>query len=599
MDLIAEYGPAGGGPSGEKEQEKTQNRDSPEAEHEGQHGLRVEAAPEVPIRLHLALREGQEEMGEAGAGLPLPGGKNTSYEGSDAPLFTHMTASALAERSADAISLPAGAFEREMYRRADSVAVSSSAGAGSVELAARDERRARKRRARELKLKRKRGQGGEGAGESDEDGDDAGQQRKLMGPWAGYAGEGDLEDVMAKAEEERLGKAEEDAAAGEAGAEDAALDGDYEDLMGRAKRGKSSDSRVGSIGGSVKTRSTFHGDRVFDYQGRSYVRAPPRLVPDRDHECFIPKRKLHTFSGHTDGVAAIDVFPRYGHLLLSASMDMTVRLWSTTDQRRLLRTFFGHSRAVKGAKFSPHDGRRFVSHAYDRLINMWDTETGACIASYTPPGNDMATASCVAFHPQREHENVLMAGCSDRRIYQFDTRSGDVVQTYDEHMGGVNTITWLEHGKKFVSSSDDKTLRLWEFGYPVVVKHISEPEMHSMPAVTHHPREPMYAAQSLDNTILVYSGKERDKYRQIKKMKFRGHNTAGYACKIAFSPDGHYMVSGTAGGGMAFWDWSNQKKVREIEAHRRGTVCIGVEWHPIEPAQVFSCGWDHKIHLFG
>lgn len=43
---------------------------------------------------------------------------------------------------------------------------------------------------------------------------------------------------------------------------------------------------------------------------------------------------------------------------------------------------------------------------------------------------------------------------------------------YKSHLGTVNTITFIDN-IKFVSSSDDKKLFVWEFGIPVVTKHVS------------------------------------------------------------------------------------------------------------------------------
>jgi WD40 repeat protein len=43
-------------------------------------------------------------------------------------------------------------------------------------------------------------------------------------------------------------------------------------------------------------------------------------------------------------------------------------------------------------------------------------------------------------------------------------------QEYNYHLGAVNTVTFFDEGRRFVSSSDDKTLRVWEFGIPVQVR---------------------------------------------------------------------------------------------------------------------------------
>ena len=63
---------------------------------------------------------------------------------------------------------------------------------------------------------------------------------------------------------------------------------------------------------------------------------------------------------------------------------------------------------------------------------------------------------------------------------------------YDEHLSCVNTVTFVDNNTKFVSSSDDKKLFLWEFGVPVVLRHISEPDMHSVTYSSLHPNEKYY-----------------------------------------------------------------------------------------------------------
>uniref|UniRef100_H2YRM8 Uncharacterized protein n=1 Tax=Ciona savignyi TaxID=51511 RepID=H2YRM8_CIOSA len=95
------------------------------------------------------------------------------------------------------------------------------------------------------------------------------------------------------------------------------------------------------------------------------------MPPDK---CYLPKRLLHTWSGHTKAVSCIKLFPKSGHLLLSSSMDCKVKLWEVYNKRRLLRTYSGHGKAVREASFN-NDGTNFLSAGYDRFIKLWDTET--------------------------------------------------------------------------------------------------------------------------------------------------------------------------------------------------------------------------------
>ena len=55
---------------------------------------------------------------------------------------------------------------------------------------------------------------------------------------------------------------------------------------------------------------------------------------------------------------------------------------------------------------------------------VWDTETGQVISSFGE-GKMYYTAK---LHPDADKQNVLMAGCADKKVYQWDITSGDLVQ---------------------------------------------------------------------------------------------------------------------------------------------------------------------------
>uniref|UniRef100_A0A7C9AUQ5 Pre-mRNA-processing factor 17 n=1 Tax=Opuntia streptacantha TaxID=393608 RepID=A0A7C9AUQ5_OPUST len=335
----------------------------------------------------------------------------------------------------------------------------------------------------------------------------------------------------------------------------------------------------------VADKSTFHGKEERDYQGRSWISPPKDVKASNDH-CYIPKRLVHTWSGHTKGVSAIRFFPKYGHLILSAGMDTKIKIWDVFNSGKCMRTYMGHSKAVRDICFS-NDGTKFLSAGYDKNIKYWDTETGKVISTFSTG----KIPYVVKLNPDEDKQNVLLAGMSDKKIVQWDMNTGQITQEYDQHLGAVNTITFVDDNRRFVTSSDDKSLRVWEFGIPVVIKYISEPHMHSMPSIAVHPNTNWLAAQSLDNQILIYSTRER--FQLNKKKRFAGHIVAGYACQVNFSPDGRFVMSGDGEGKMWFWDWKTCKVFRTLKCHEG--VCIGCEWHPLEQSKVATCGWDGLI----
>jgi pre-mRNA-processing factor 17 len=336
--------------------------------------------------------------------------------------------------------------------------------------------------------------------------------------------------------------------------------------------------------------SEFYLEEERDYQGRTFIAHPSHLKPKnyREIRSFLPKKCIHTFSGHTKAVTAIKFFPTYGHLLLSASMDGTARIWGTEEDKRVcIRSYFGHQKAIRGLSFNS-DGTRFATCSYDKTVKLWDTETGKVIGTYS----NGSTPFCVEIHPTESLGHQMLVGCQNKMIVQWDVREKKIVQKYDRHLGAVNTITFLENGHRFLSTSDDKSMRLWEYGISVEVKYIADPYMHSMPFVAKHPGGKWLLTQSLDDHIYVYENGKHG-FRQYKKKVFTGHKISGYACQCGFSNDGRFVFSGDANGNVWFWDFKTGKHLLTKKCHDQ--VTIGVDWHPIETSKLATASWDSTI----
>lgn len=124
----------------------------------------------------------------------------------------------------------------------------------------------------------------------------------FLGPWGGFV---DEQRVMKPSDEEAA---------------------ELEELMSkRNKKGKPVEDK------QVEEKSILHISDAVDYQGRSFLHAPQdvgvNLKSDSPPErCFLPKAHIHTWTGHSKGIAAIRWFPRTAHLLLSASMDCRIKV---------------------------------------------------------------------------------------------------------------------------------------------------------------------------------------------------------------------------------------------------------------------------------
>jgi len=153
----------------------------------------------------------------------------------------------------------------------------------------------------------------------------------------------------------------------------------------------------------VEETSTIHIKDPYDYQNRwlifrfriqsqylnifciyrSFLHIPQdiginlrsEVPPDK---CFLPKKQIHEWKGHTKGISCIKWFPKSAHLILSGGMDTKVKLWEVYKGRRCIQTYSGHRQAIRGCDFN-NLGDQFLTTSYDRFIKLWDTETGKCL----------------------------------------------------------------------------------------------------------------------------------------------------------------------------------------------------------------------------
>jgi pre-mRNA-processing factor 17 len=152
-------------------------------------------------------------------------------------------------------------------------------------------------------------------------------QAGYLGPWAKYKDEIDVKQDSADINDEQAATMQR-----------------YEEAR-KAKLAEEEESKKQKDGKRlIKSATTvFHGaDYPERTDGKNWADAPAYLR-SKDHDCFIPKKFMHSWVGHSKGVQKIKFIPKTGHLLLSASHDGSVKIWDVMTHRKCMRTYIGHS----------------------------------------------------------------------------------------------------------------------------------------------------------------------------------------------------------------------------------------------------------------
>jgi len=167
----------------------------------------------------------------------------------------------------------------------------------------------------------------------------------------------------------------------------------------------------------------------------------------------VAKRRLKGHSHYVQDVA----ISSDGQFALSGSWDGTLRLWDL-NTGTTTRNFYGHTKDVLSVAFSA-DNRQIVSGSRDKSINLWNT-LGQCKFVITEDGHK-EWVSCVRFSPNLATPLIVSAGW-DKMVKVWNLTHCKLRTNLIGHTGYVNTVTVSPDGSLCASGGKDGTAMLWD-----------------------------------------------------------------------------------------------------------------------------------------
>ncbi len=193
--------------------------------------------------------------------------------------------------------------------------------------------------------------------------------------------------------------------------------------------------------------------------------------------------------------------------------------------------------------FSP-DGRFLALAAYGKNdLNVFDAKTGAHVMSLDLP----SPAYSLAWSPDGAE---LAAGAFDYNIYLFDTRSARRKGTFTGHRQEVTQVLFAPSGDRIVSTSLDKTIRLWSLS--ALTQEVVTNGYGSEPALRFSTDGQKLAATAAGARAYFFQIHDAS---AICRTYVNG-NPIGRATLVggvAFSPDGKQVATSTFEG-IDLWD---------------------------------------------
>lgn len=147
----------------------------------------------------------------------------------------------------------------------------------------------------------------------------------------------------------------------------------------------------------------------------------------------------------------------------------------------------------------------------------------------------------------------------------WDLTTGKGVRAF-KHTDLVAAVSFSQDGKKALSGSYDKSLKLWDLSTGMLIQNYSG-HTNDVMSVAFHPLEETVLSASFDGTLKLWDQKTAKNLRTFKGHAM-GVNTA------AFNPDGKQILSGSYDSTLKLWDTNSGNCIKTFKGHKGGVTNV-------------------------
>jgi WD40 repeat protein len=264
-------------------------------------------------------------------------------------------------------------------------------------------------------------------------------------------------------------------------------------------------------------------------------------------------------------ITPIAEFSRDGKLVATGSWDGKARVWEVVSGS-LLTEVQASPEQVDQIEFSS-DGALLLTVGFSmknmietQVAHVWDTKTGSLVAELK--GHTAAIASA-RFDPTGKR---IVTGSWDKTVRLWEANSGKLLKTLIGHHDVVAAVAFSPDGELVLSGSNDLTVRCWNATTGTIKAISGQPAISKLLAET---IRRFVSLSSSTKRALTYDGKRATVYDPQTGKELRDLADFPSSChKVVFSNDDR-MIACPSGDGAAFvWDVETGKRVSVFRGHK-------------------------------
>jgi angio-associated migratory cell protein len=256
--------------------------------------------------------------------------------------------------------------------------------------------------------------------------------------------------------------------------------------------------------------------------------------------------------GPGDAIHFLAWHPR-GPLLLAGSEDCVTYMWNAAKAKFLM-AFAGHEAAVTAGGFSG-DGKLVVTASLDMSLRVWNPTTGETLKRVLNglPGIGAvfhtADLMCLSIGPADTAAGKLVAtGCGMGDVFVTQMETGTVVTRLQNHAGGVESVAFSSGAVRPVllaTGGGDGVVHVWDSESGVERCKLEHNGVTVR--VVWHPSLPLLGTASADGTVALW-----DALGGSQLALFRGHTS--FVTDMCFAAGNDFLASSSADGTVRIFD---------------------------------------------